>query len=249
MNRDRIERALREPGPRERGYSPEALPATAADLRARVPRRRGLLMSAGGLGGLAAAVAAGAVVAVVLTRGLGPSPSNTGTGSNPTPTVTPAPTPTVALTPTPTPSPAPVAACHGGDFSWSSDAWGGAMGSRGTNILARAVRSLGTCDLNGEATLTLRDGNGSVLVTGHTAATNTRVSGGQAFQVGVSWGNWCGPNPTQPISLSLTLPGDATQVPLIPPGGSAIPVPPCNGSAPTSLSGTDFQPSNRAPQG
>ena len=107
MNRDRIERALREPGPRERGYLPESLPATAAELRARVPRRRALLMSAGALGGLAAAVAAGAVVAVVLTHGFAPGPGTGGTVASPTPT------------PTPTRSPAPMTACRAGDVAWS----------------------------------------------------------------------------------------------------------------------------------
>jgi hypothetical protein len=242
MNRDRIERALREPGPRERGYSPEALPATAADLRARVPRRRGLLMSAGGLGGLAAAVAAGAVVAVVLTRGLGPGPGNTGTGSNPTPT------PTLAATPAPTASPVPVAACHAGDFAWSSDPWGGAAGSRGTTILARGVTGLqGPCVIRGQATLTLRDANGALLLTAHAGATNVSVKAGDLFEMGVSWSNWCGNDPAQPISLTLVLPGDSLPVPLVPASGS-IQVPPCNGPGqPPSLTGTGFQPSDRTP--
>jgi hypothetical protein len=241
MNRDRIERALREPGPRERGYSPEALPATAAELRARVPRRRGLLLSAGGLGGLAAAVAAGAVVAVVLTRGFAPAPGNPGTGSNPTPT------PTLAPTPAPTASPATVAACRAGDFAWSSDAWGGAMGSRGTIILARGVTSLQPCVIRGEAILTLRDANGTRLLTAHAAATDASVSAGKLFQMGVTWSNWCGNDPAQPISLTLVLPGDTLPVPVIPASGSIL-VPPCNGAAQaSSLSGTGFQPSDRPP--
>jgi len=245
MNRDRIERALREPGPRERGYSQEALPGTAAELRARVPRRNRLVMSAGALGGFAAAVAAGAVIAVVLSRGVASGPGTGGTVSRPTPT------PTAVLTPAPTPtsSPAPVAACRAGDFAWNGDPWGGAAGSRGTTVLARAVATLAPCELHGEATLTLRDAKGVVLATGHTAATNTRVDAGQVFQVGVSWSNWCGSEPAQSITLALTLPGDTTEVPLIPSGG-AMSVPPCNGPGqPTVLGGTNFQPSDRAPEG
>ena len=245
MNRDRIERALREPGPRERGYSPESLPATAAELRARMPRRRGLLMSAGGIGGVAAAVAAGTVLAVVLTRGLGPGPSNTGTGSNPTPTPTVAATP--AVTAAPTPSPAPVAACHAGDFAWSSDAWGSAMGSRGTNIVARGVTSMQPCFIRGQATLTLRDANGTLLVTAHAAATDVSLKAGNLFEMGVSWSNWCASDPAQPISLTLVLPGDSLAVPVIPASGTIL-VPPCNGPGqPSSLSGTGFQPSDRTP--
>ena len=240
MNRDRIERALREPGPRERGYVPEPLPATAAELRARRTRRRGVLMSAGALGGLAAAVAAGAVVAIVLTRGFGPGPATTGAGSSPTST----------STPLPTASAAPVSACRAGDFAWSSDPWGGAAGSRGTTILARGVASLGSCELKGEATLLLRDANGNLLVSGKSAATKVTVAGGQAFQLGVAWSNWCQADPGQPISLSMTLPGDTLPIPLIPPTGSEIQVPPCNGPGlPSVLSATDFQPSDRSPQG
>jgi hypothetical protein len=241
MNRDQIVRALRQPGPRERGYVQEALPATAADLRARLPRRNRMLMSAGAFGGLAAAVAGGAVIAVVLSQGFNPSPgtSNGGTVSSPSPTPT--------ATPTPTPSPAPIGACRAGDFAWSSDAWGAAAGSRGTTIVAQGVTSLTRCDLRGQATLTLRDANGAILITGHTAKTNTRVSAGKVFEVGVMWSNWCAAAPAQPISFALTLPGDTTEVPLIPPGGGAISVPPCNGPAPSNLGATDFQPSNRPP--
>ena len=228
MNRDRIERALREPGPRERGYSPEALPATAAELRARVPRRRGLLMSAGALGGLAAAVAAGAVVAVVLTHGFAPGPGTTGTGSSPTST--------------PTPVPTSVANCRPEDFQWSTDPWGGAAGSRGTTILARAIPSLTTCELRGEAMITLRDGNGSVLVSGHTAATNAHVRAGQLFEIGVSWSNWCGAEPSQPIQLELRLPGEGNAFNLLPPNNDNLTFQTCNGPGqPSVLSGTSFR--------
>ena len=244
MNRDRIERALREPRPRERGYSPEALPATAGELRARVPRRNRLLVSAGAFGGLAAAVAAGAVIAVVLSRGLAPGPGTGGTVSSPSPT------PTLAPTPTPASSPAPVAACRAGDFAWSSDAWGGAAGARGTTILGRAVASLADCKLQGDPTLTLRDANGTLLIAGHAAPTKITVKAGMLFQVGVTWSNWCRAEPVQPISLTLTLPNDTTPIPIIPPGASQIEVPPCNGPGqPSTLSGTDFQPSDRAPEG
>ena len=225
MNRDRIERALREPGPREQGYSPEPLPATAAELRARSPRRRGLLMSAGAFGGLAAAVAAGAVVALVLVRGFGGG-SNTG-GTVPTPS--------------PTPEPATVGACHAGDFSWTADVWGGAAGSRGTTIQAVAGA---TCWLDGEMTLVLRDANNSVVVSGKTAVTNTKVARGSVYAMGVTWSNWCAAEPFQPLTFTLTLPGDTTAVPVTPPEANATP--PCNGTGqPSTLSGTDLAASLR----
>lgn len=233
MNRDRIERALREPGPRESGYSPQALPATALELRARAPRRRRLLMSAGSLGGLAAAVAAGAVVAVVLVHGFGGGGKTGGPASSPSPT--PAPSASVA------PSAGPVAACKAGDFSWTADVWGGAAGSRGTTIQAVANA---TCSWDGEITLVLRDANNTVVVVGKTAATHTKVLSGTVYGMGVVWSNWCGAELSQPLTLTFTLPGDKTQVPVTPPDASAIP--PCNGPGqPSTLSGTDLTPRMR----
>jgi hypothetical protein len=235
MNRDRIERALREPGPRESGYVPLDLPATGSEARERLSGRSRLMASLQPIGGLAAAVAAGAVIAIVLTRGFTPA-VGTGAGS------TASPTPSAAA------SPPSAAACRAGDFAWSSDAWGGAAGSRGTTILARGVTSLQPCVIRGEATLTLRDANGTQLLTGHAAASNASVSAGKLFEMGVTWNNWCGAEPAQPISLTLVLPGDSLPVPVVPPGGSQILVPPCNGPGqPASLSATGFQPSDRPP--
>jgi hypothetical protein len=226
MNRDRIERALREPGPRESGYAPESLPATAAELRARSPRRRGLLMSAGALGSFAAAVAAGAVVAVVLVRAFGGGANTGGT-----------------VSPKPVASTGPIGACTAGDFTWSSDVWGGAAGSRGTTVLARPAATTPTCLLNGRATLTLRDANGGVLITSHSANTDIKLNGhGPQLEMGITWSNWCDAAPSQPLSLTLTLPHDTTAIPLTPLAGSQIPVPPCNGPGqPSVLSGTAFQ--------
>jgi len=82
-----------------------------------------MLQSVMPLGGLAAAVAAGAVIAIVLSRGITPTPGSNGP----------------AASPSPTPSPAPIGACGAGDFAWTSDSWGGAAGSRGTIVVARAV--------------------------------------------------------------------------------------------------------------
>ena len=101
--------------------------------------------------------------------------------------------------------------------------------------------------IRGQATLTLRDANGALLLTAHAGATDVSVKAGDLFEMGVSWSNWCGNDPAQPISLTLVLPGDSLPVPLVPASGS-IQVPPCNGPGqPSSLSGTGFQPSDRTP--
>jgi hypothetical protein len=231
-DRDRVQRALREPGPREAGYSPIGLPATAEDARARLSGRSRWLASFGPLGGLAAAVAAGAVIAILVGRGITPAPGSGGP----------------AASPSATPSPAAVAACRAGDLAWSSDPWGGAPGSRGTIVVARGVATLQGCEIRGTATLTLRDANDALLVTGHTALNDVRLTAGMQFEVGVTWSNWCAVEPAQPISLQLTLPGDATPVPLIPANDHGLTFQTCNGPGqPSTLGGTNFQPSSRPP--
>ena len=241
MNRDRIEGALRRPGPREQGYQPEALPASPSDarrLRAR-PRR---LLAAARVGMLSAAVVAGAAVAIVLTHGSGTPPGGPGTGGG-SPTASPSPTPTVVASS----SPASVAACRAEDFAWTTDPWGGAAGSRGTNVLARGVTSLAGCEIHGRAMLVLRDANGQALLSAQSAASNVAVHAGTMLGLGISWSNWCGTAPMPPLSLFLTLPGDTREVPLVA-SPSQIPVPPCLGPGqPSVLNATDFQLSNATP--
>jgi hypothetical protein len=68
------------------------------------------------------------------------------------------------------------------------------------------------------------------------------------FEVGVAWSNWCGPEPARPLEISITLAGDDVAIPLVPPPGTEILVPPCMGAGQDSaLSITGFQPSSRPP--
>ena len=235
MNRDQIQRSLRQPGPLEQGYQPVAIPADLADAR----RRRGpngRLMAVGQLGMVAAAVVAGAAIAVVLTRL--PAPGGNGAGAG-------VPTPSTAASHTQT-----AAACRAEDFAWSTDPWGGAAGSRGTTVLARGVTSLAGCEIRGSATLVLSDGNGHTLLSATSPASTVSVGAGTLLEIGISWSNWCAADPAAPLALSLTLPGDTNSVPLVASAGG-IQVPPCNGQGqPSVLNATDFQPSSRtAPEG
>ena len=240
MKNDRIERALRSPGPREQGYQPSALPLTAADAR-RGPAHRSRLTLAGAFQVGAWAVATGLVIAFLLSRGATPPVGN----SVPVPGTTPA---TASPTPTPSASPGPLAGCRAGDFAWSSDPWGGAAGSRGTNVLLRTVDSAPTCEIRGKAKVVIRDGNGRALISTSGGGNSTlSVKAGALLEIGISWSNWCGADPARPLSASLRLPGDATEVPLAaPPGVDGTP--PCNGPGqPSSLSVTDFHYSTRTP--
>lgn len=237
MNSDQIERALRQPGPREGAYQPIALPQLHADARDR-HGLRGRLLTVSHVGLLTAAVVAGTAVALMLTLGNLRVPWSNGPGAGPT--VSSA----VASS-----GPA-VRACHAEDFAWTTDPWTGAAGSRGTTVVARGVTSLAGCEIRGRATLVLRDANGRDLVAAEAPVSSVSVDAGTVLEIGVSWSNWCGNDPAVPLALSLTLPGDTHAVPLVASTGT-IPVPPCMGiGQPALINATDFQPSDRvAPEG
>ena len=230
MNRDQILRSLRQPGPLEEAYLPAALPA---DLAAAKVRRgwNGRLMAVGQLGMMAAAVVAGAAIALVLGRLPAPGGHGVGAGG-------------------PTPTAAAVTACRSEDFAWSTDPWGGAAGSRGTTVLARGVTSLAGCEIRGPSALVLSDGNGNALLSAESAYSAISVHARTLLEIGISWSNWCAADPAAPLSLSLRLPGDTGSVPLVASAGG-IQVPPCNGPGqPSVLNATDFQLSSRtAPEG
>lgn len=249
MTNDDVERQLRsERGPREAGYAPTILPATldAGRAPAAGPSR---LVRIGALAGVATAAA----LAVALLGGVF-SGGNPGIGAGTSDEPTPSAAPSIGV-PSASPSVAPSSRdCRSEDFAWSSDPWTGAAGSRGTTVLARGVASLAGCQIDGPAVLVLRDGDDQTLLSAETPASAVMVRAGTLLEIGISWSDWCGDPPATPISLALTLPGDSSEVPLVPPtdgrpeSGSGIPVPPCNGAGqPAVLNATDFQPSDRTP--
>lgn len=235
MKDDVIERALSQPGPREGGYEPAVLPLSN-DLP---PRRQGWsMLAAARMGMLAAAVVAGATLAIVLTRGPANAPGGQGTGAG------------SASPSAPESAPAePLMACTNGDLAWSTDAWSGAAGSTGTTVLARGVASLDACKIKGSALIELRDASRQVILQVQAPASDVVVQANTLLQVGISWSNWCDAEPAG-LYMSLTLPGDNRYAPLTPASGS-ITVPPCYGAGqPSVLNATDFQSSYRtAPEG
>jgi hypothetical protein len=230
MNNDDLERQLRtQAGPREQGYRPSPLPDTL-----NVQSRRNGLSMAGRLALVSATVVAAAALAIALTRMPQPAPSGVGSGGSAE----------SSASAQPTSAPPELAACATQDFAWSTDPWTGAAGSRGTSVLLRGVASLDGCRIDGAVSVEIRDANGQKLVS-NAAITHRRAAAGDVLELGMAWSNWCTPAPAQPLSAVLQLPGDGTDVPLIPSTGD-IPVPPCNGEGqPTNLSLTDLQPSSR----
>jgi hypothetical protein len=242
MNDDTIERALSEPGPREAGYEPAVLPL-GSDLPQRRPQGWSVLAAAR-MGMLAAAVVAGASLAIVLTRpGSAPAGQGTGAGSA-------SPSAVASASAAESTPPAALPACTTADFAWSTDAWGGAAGSTGTTVVVRGVAGLTGCQIKGSALIELRGADGQAMLSVQAPASDVVVHANTLLQVGISWSNWCAPLPSGPLSMTLTLPGDSRYAPLTPASGS-ITVPPCSGDKqPSVLNATDFQPSDRtAPEG
>lgn len=236
MNRDAIERSLRQPGPLEEAYQPVAVPTHVADARG-AHGWRGSLLAFGQAGAVVAAIAGGTALAILLTYSSVPGGKGVGAG---------VPTPTQVASS----APASGAACTADDFAWSTDPWGAAAGSRGTTVVARGVGSLAGCEIRGSASLELKDASGVELLSATSASSAVSVHAGTLLEISITWSNWCDTAPAGPLALSLTLPGDARAVPVIASQGDIL-VPPCLGAEqPSVLSATDFQPSSRsAPEG
>jgi len=241
MTHERIEHGLRAELPEDESrYVARPLPASVAEARASVGSRRaeprtGVMAATAGL------VAVGIVAAVVTWTALQASQSGgPGTGSGILP----------SATANPSASPAGIAGCRGMDFAVASDPWDSAAGSRGTVIVFRLVDSTVSCTLPTQLTGRITDAGGAVLVTGTSPAMppESRIAAGTQLELGVSWSNWCGAAPAEPLMLEIRLATDDAWIPMIPPVGSTILIPPCMGNGqPAALNLTDFQPSDRPP--
>ncbi len=249
MKEDRLERALREPGPRELGYVPTPLPA---GLGARPRAHRGptgaLVLAFRATGLAAAVVAAVLLVAFVTNGGGGAGFLGLGASSSAPPPAAKTDAPASGVPASQTAGAA--APCRASDLAWSTDPWGGAAGSTGTSVLARGVASLDRCSISGSATVTLVDGFGRVVASVSAPASSVEVRAATVVEAGIHWSNWCSAEPAAPLEMHLQLPGDTQLVPLVPAQGSVL-VPSCNGAgAPSSLGATAFQRSTRSmPEG
>ncbi len=246
MNHDDLERRLRsEHGSREAGYAAQPLPGSLAAQSRQMPS-----LLRGGL--LAAAAAAGLLVALAVTGNLGAAPEVGGdpVGSHvavatPTEAVATPATPTATPTPTPTPTPGgAIAACATGDVDATAEPWGGAAGSRGTLVTLSLAGGAMPCALDGATGARVLDRSGSLVVDGVAEPNLNPVrpilgddaAGRGAFSIGVTWSTWCDAAPAAPLTFEVSV-GSATwitdQAPL---------VPPCLGDGGTSLSVVGPQP-------
>jgi hypothetical protein len=167
-----------------------------------------------------------------------PSPS-------PNPSVSTSAAPSGSMTPSSgAPSPSPTAAaCSGTDIRATGGPWGGAAGSRGSDIV---VENQGTapCLLPAGPTIALVDASGTVLLsTPARAGSGPSVGPGGTVGFSLVFGNWCAQGAQLPIHVRLALASDAVDITNLVVSSSGD-LPPCNGPGqPASLSTTEWQPS------
>ncbi|MGH9889058.1 MAG: hypothetical protein ACREBE_26230 [bacterium] len=116
----------------------------------------------------------------------------------------------------------------------------GAAGSRDTQVV---LVSASTCSVDAFPALRLRDSTGAGLISAPSASPGAiDLVPGVAYTSNVRVANWCAPNPSFPLSLSVVLGEDELAV-----TGGSFPedgdLPPCNGETGPRLEGTAWTPS------
>lgn len=161
---------------------------------------------------------------------------------------TPSPSPLASATASPEPSGAApsasaLAACTSAEIQATGGPWGGAAGSRGSDVVVQNVGSA-PCLLPAAATIALVDPGGTAVLsnTPAQAGSGPEVAPGAAVGFSLLIGNWCDGSVALPLRVQLALAGDAVDV-----GGLSVAttddLPPCNGPGePATLSTTDWQP-------
>jgi hypothetical protein len=161
-----------------------------------------------------------------------PSPAASPSGTAPASTAPSSGAPSASAT---------AAACTGTDIRASGGAWGGAAGSRGSDIVV-ANEGSAPCLLPASPTIAVVDAGGTVLVSSPaTAGPGPAVAPGGTVGFSLVIGNWCAQGTQLPLSFRLALAADAVEIgDLV--VSSADELPPCNGPGqPPSLSATDWQ--------
>jgi hypothetical protein len=164
-------------------------------------------------------------------------------GTPPAPTPSPAastPPPTAA--PSESPSASSIAACTATDITATGGPWGGAAGSRGSDVILENVGAF-SCLLPAAATVALVDAAGTAVLTSAPAQAGTGPEVAPAGRAGFSLvlGNWCDQVVNLPFHVELALATDAIEI-----GDLSVTttdeLPPCNGPGqPATLTTTEWQ--------
>jgi hypothetical protein len=229
VNHEDLERQLRaERGPREAGYSPTNLPASLSGARSpgAGPSR---LVRVGAFAGVAAAGA----LAVALLGGVF-SGSHRGVGD------------TTSSAPSAS-QPAGLPDCRSADVTLTAEPWGGAAGSRGTNVTVTLTSDRPDCMLSPVVGGLIIDATEQRVVSidkvtsGAPQGGSVPLKAGASYTVGVAWSDWCGPQIAEPIGLALHFEGWGVAAAVSVASGGTDPVPPCNGGSLSNLSVTALQ--------
>ena len=164
------------------------------------------------------------------------SPPATTASASPSASSSPAsPEPTATASPSPGP-------CVGTDLRVTGGPWGGAAGSRGSDILVENAGAA-PCLLPAGPLVALIDSAGSVLLQSRPTPVGEGPSigpgGSRSFSLVI--GNWCDDSVALPVHLQLALAGGSVDI-----AGLALAaideLPPCNGPGqPASLSTTSWE--------
>jgi hypothetical protein len=175
---------------------------------------------------------------LVIACGNPPSPTPTAVA---TPSATPTPEP-ASLSPSPSASASALAGCTGAEVQATGGPWGGAAGSRGSDIIVENVGTT-TCLLPAAATVALVDQDGAVVLSNAPAQAGPGPELAPGGRVGFSLvlGNWCDQSVNLPLGVQLALAGATIDI-----GSLTLAttdeLPPCNGPGqPATLTTTEWQ--------
>jgi len=178
-----------------------------------------------------------AVLAAALVTACGnpvtPSPSET---ASPSASVAPSPSPA-------TPSASAVAACGSADVVATGGPWGGAAGSRGSDVVVENQGSSG-CLLPAGPTVALVDQAGTAILTSSPtlAGAGPELAAGGSIGFSLLVGNWCDQTVSLPLRLRLALASDGIDINELV-VATLDDLPPCNGPGqPATLSTTEWAP-------
>ena len=182
------------------------------------------------------------MAAVALLGALLAGACNTSPSPSPTASVSAAPPSSVEPSASSSAAGSPVA-CVIADISATGGPWGGAAGSRGSDIVVEN-QGPAACLLPAGPTIALVDQAGTVLLanTPPQAGTGPSIEPGGTIGFSLVIGNWCDQAVSLPLHFSLGLAGGAVDIDNL--AATTIDdLPPCNGPGqPASLSATDWQP-------
>jgi len=157
----------------------------------------------------------------------------------------PSPSPVPTQGPSPSPSASPSAAdvpCTAASLEVSGGPWGGAAGSRGSDV---EVRNVGqeACTLPAGPSVALVDQAGAVLLsTPPQAGAGPELAPGASSTFSLVMGNWCNQDASLPLHFSLALAAGSVDVAELS-VATVDDLPPCNGpDQPATLTTTPWQP-------